>query len=967
MNTTPSKTQQLIVSIGALSVSCIALVVMTGWLTRDSTLTQIHAEWAPMQFNAALCFLLGSIAIHMESRSSRPPTLLLGSIVLTVGALTVLQYALAFNFGLDELFVRAHFHTKTSHPGRMAPGTAFCFTALGIYLVACVHLTQHLARLGRLLAGAILFSFGIIALIGYALGIEQAYAWEEYTRMSVLTASALTILGTALLASRWSRDRAYKAVLVVTLAGTVLSLAALHLNRGAELLAFRARLSLDSSLPVWILQKDAGMALRYLQSAGAFIESSQEITAEEFERFIGKVAGDVLSVAQYEWVPLVSQENRKTFEDDISSESGGTYMIHEKNPDGSLRVAADRPSYYPVKYMVPAQRHSSRLGLDLSSEPGSFATIRSALERGRLTVSSPIISHTQARAGQRRIYYAAYPVRAPQGGGYIGIVGGIVDTQGFLDRSLAGLPDTGLDLFIFDTTEDPDGILIAQSISKGHRGHFETRPYRLRSQPLPSTSALQTLPIAGRTYTVLCVPTERYMLQFTALPWIALIVSYGMTVSTAFFIYWLTDRSDHLKRAKRFLEIQTGVGRLLQEENSLGDIARGVLQILCRNSPWSVGGFWLVGPSGLLYCSAFWISPGHQYRRFESASLSPDCRHDQSLIGRIWKSGHHEWIPDISKTPDSLRREAAVADGISSGIGFPIHIRNRVVGVIDLYSRAHQEPDLELLHVLAAAGTAIGQYLLRLEAVSRLEEQRQDLERVNLELDSFVYTASHDLRAPLRAIGSFADFLEQDHGPKLDAQGRDYLSEIKKGVRRMAALIDDLLTLSRLSRIHNPYENVEMTSLAKEVLDRLGFDIDSSGVEVVVHDPLPTIRCDRIKMGELLINLIGNAVKYSSKLSGRRGRVEIGYLDRDAEHVLYVRDNGIGIEPKYHEQIFGMFKRLHTQEEYEGTGAGLSIVKRIVEEHRGRVWLESSPGKGSTFFFSIPKNIIERPGPENRS
>ncbi|PIU40877.1 MAG: hypothetical protein COS99_08200 [Candidatus Omnitrophica bacterium CG07_land_8_20_14_0_80_42_15] len=242
----------------------------------------------------------------------------------------------------------------------------------------------------------------------------------------------------------------------------------------------------------------------------------------------------------------------------------------------------------------------------------------------------------------------------------------------------------------------------------------------------------------------------------------------------------------------------------------------------------------------------------------------------------------------------------------------------------------------------------------------KVEEQKVLLEKVNKELDAFVYTASHDLRAPLRGISSFASFLEEDYKSKLDEQGKDYLNEIRKGADRMNRLIEDLLKLSRVSRIKNPYEDVDINELISSITERIKFDITHNKVDLKIHENIPIVHCDRIKLGEVFLNLINNAIKFSSKNNKENPKVEVGYLDGGEFHKFYVKDNGIGIDPKYHSQIFGLFKRLHSSDEYEGTGAGLSIVKKVIDDHGGNIWIDSEVGKGAAFYFTIPKDLVEK-------
>ena len=242
------------------------------------------------------------------------------------------------------------------------------------------------------------------------------------------------------------------------------------------------------------------------------------------------------------------------------------------------------------------------------------------------------------------------------------------------------------------------------------------------------------------------------------------------------------------------------------------------------------------------------------------------------------------------------------------------------------------------------------------EKKAELEEQHKLLEEANRELDSFTHTVSHDLQAPLRGVSSFATFLEEDYKDKLDGEAVGYLKEIREGTARMSNLIQDLLALSRISRIKNPFEEVDISELIEVVRKRIEFDINKHKVDLKIHQGMPTIVCDRIKLTEVFLNLINNAIKFSSKQE-TSPVVEVCYYDDDECHKFSVKDNGIGIDPKYHDQVFGIFKRLHSTDEFEGSGAGLSIVKKVIDDHKGRVWIESEAGKGTTFLFTIPKDL----------
>jgi signal transduction histidine kinase len=235
-----------------------------------------------------------------------------------------------------------------------------------------------------------------------------------------------------------------------------------------------------------------------------------------------------------------------------------------------------------------------------------------------------------------------------------------------------------------------------------------------------------------------------------------------------------------------------------------------------------------------------------------------------------------------------------------------------------------------------------------------LARANEQLGRINKELKDFTYVVSHDLKEPLRTVAAFSTFLAEDYGSALVGEGADYLKHISEASRRLGNLIEDLLALSRAGRVmHAPrafaWEDV-LATVRADMAQRLQASQNSFRVE----EPLPAVVGDQNRVVQLLTNLVTNGLKYNNR---ERREVVFGAspADEGGLATLFVRDNGIGIEPQYHEQIFQMFKRLHTRDEFDGTGAGLAICKRIVEAHGGRLWVESQPGQGTTFWFTLPR------------
>ena len=250
---------------------------------------------------------------------------------------------------------------------------------------------------------------------------------------------------------------------------------------------------------------------------------------------------------------------------------------------------------------------------------------------------------------------------------------------------------------------------------------------------------------------------------------------------------------------------------------------------------------------------------------------------------------------------------------------------------------------------------------------ARLLNRSIELSRSNQELDDFAYIASHDLKEPLRGIHNYSTFLLEDYGDKLDATGKERLQTLTRLTVRMEALINDLLHFSRVGRVELATVKSDLNRVVADVLDTLHISLEERGVEVRIPRPLPTVVCDETRVGELFRNLITNAAKYNDKA---QKWIEISVsptASPDEGTVFYVRDNGIGIREKHFETIFRIFKRLHGRDKYGGgTGAGMSIVKKIVEGHGGRIWLESAEGEGTTFYFTLHRNS-GREGPSKVS
>ncbi|QKG56869.1 GAF domain-containing protein [Hymenobacter sp. BRD128] len=266
------------------------------------------------------------------------------------------------------------------------------------------------------------------------------------------------------------------------------------------------------------------------------------------------------------------------------------------------------------------------------------------------------------------------------------------------------------------------------------------------------------------------------------------------------------------------------------------------------------------------------------------------------------------------------------------------------------------------LHISDVRLKVFNELHARAQALGRLNTE---LERSNDELDSFAYVASHDLKEPLRGIHNYSLFLLEDYADKLDDDGVNKLQTLVRLSQRMEGLIEGLLQLSRVGRQDLTPTTVDLNELLAEVLELLQPRLEQTHTTVEIDGPLPTMQADRVRVQEVFSNLLTNAIKYSDQptktvvVGLAPASISVpGAADSSAYHVFYVQDFGIGIDPKHHENIFKLFKRLHAQEKYGGgTGAGLAIAKKMVEKHGGRLWVASALGHGATFYFALPKEL----------
>ena len=239
----------------------------------------------------------------------------------------------------------------------------------------------------------------------------------------------------------------------------------------------------------------------------------------------------------------------------------------------------------------------------------------------------------------------------------------------------------------------------------------------------------------------------------------------------------------------------------------------------------------------------------------------------------------------------------------------------------------------------------------RKAAERRLQAAHDELARSNAELEQFAYVASHDLQEPLRMVASYTQLLGKRYGERLEGDAKEFMAYIVDGAARMKQLIEDLLAYSRVGTRGREFKPVKLESVVARARTNLRASIEESGAQLT-HGPLPEVEADEMQLVQLMQNLVGNAIKFRGESAPR---IHVSSIEKENEWEIAVRDNGIGIEPQYFERIFMVFQRLHDKGQFPGTGIGLAICKKVVDRHGGRIWVESAPGQGCCFKFTLPK------------
>ena len=415
-------------------------------------------------------------------------------------------------------------------------------------------------------------------------------------------------------------------------------------------------------------------------------------------------------------------------------------------------------------------------------------------------------------------------------------------------------------------------------------------------------------------------------------------------------------RREQMARAEA--EMMADISRRISSSLDLDQVLQAIVESTQRLVDADMSHIKLLDANGELRTAAI---IGNRTQAFADRVLPAGA----GLGGRVLASGQpcqsDDYLADTRVVRDTGADRAVSDEGIVSALVAPIQRGEETVGVLFVSSRrrrhfaAGEVALLERLSSQAATALANAQAYAREQAArAELADRTRALEAKTAEQDAFIYTVSHDLKAPLVSIQGMAELLEQDASPRLLDDDRFYISRIVENARRLAALLEDLLTLSRVGRADTEPLTVELGSVVESAREHLLVQVARRDAKICVAAPLPPARGNPVRLEEVFTNLIDNAIKYTPQ--DRRPEIEIGARAAGDLVECWIDDNGVGIEPEQRERVFGLFQRLADGKRLHaaGTGVGLAIVARIVQVHGGRVWIEPSAAGGSSFHFTLP-------------
>ncbi len=971
------------VELALAGMMLMALIAMWGWVSHTTRLVQVRPHYALIQFNTALCmFTLALAMLALIERHARLPQAL-ALLVLVVSGLTLLEYVAGVGLGIDTLLMNPFMTATASTPGRMGVNAALALfiAALSILALSQARLSPKAATLVGL-GGSAVFALGTVPLLGYVSGIEEAYRFGMFTRMSLPSSCCFLLLGPIITLYAAHRSRT--------------------LHQWLPLIGFfsLATISLAVSIAVDIHERE--QIRRLLQER---VDERAADYAGRLQDLYGALNRIALRWEAADGTPeRLWRADVESYRQDVPYLAGISWL----DADGRLQ------------WISPEAGSEKLIGRKLTEDPARAPTILRAIREQAAQVTPPVQLFYNHGLGY--LYVRPLMVHGAYGGTLVSVItipkmidtlsrkGGNEDDYYYAldyhgNRLVSDFPSNDKALAAWKVTAEfpnlneryqlvlyPRRSFLAAQQSRVAAAVFGVGfllsllvalTIKLLLRERRQASLLSTAEQFNRTittsasYLIIAVDTQGTVLLFNPEAERALGYAAEEIVGQTTPMLWhdAAQVEDYLRQ----LRLQTGkeqltgmdaftyealhYGRSEQEWSFTrkdGTAFPGRLSVTPRRD----GQGNLLGFLGIVKDMT---QQKQQEARLRSSEETFRLAMAYSSVGMALVSPNGRWLEvnqalcdivgyereELRATnfqtithPDDLQADLELVQEMIEGKRKSYQLEKRY-----FHKLGHEIRILLSVSLVRHEDGSPKYFISMIQDISDREKLIAQLQQTNVELEQFAYVASHDLQEPLRMVTSFVGLIGTQYGNMLDAAGHEYINIAVEAAKRMQLLITDLLAYARIGRESQLTTDIDCDVEMHHVLLNLGNAIQGAKADIDIG-PMPVIRGNPVEFLRLMQNLIGNGIKFHRP--GVTPAIKVRAVQQGTEWVFTVADNGIGLKPDYYERIFQPFKRLHTQQEYQGSGIGLAVCRKIVENLGGRIWVDSVLGEGTKISFTVP-------------
>lgn len=934
------------ISLSAAIITIIfGFLVITGWILDIQVLKSIRSDYVTIKFNSALCFVLaGAVILLILPERNRYKLKwiadILSGLIFLIGSITLFEYLFNIDLFIDQLFIKDDPEALLTYaPGRMALNSAINFIIISVSLFFSGKVDEKSAYYSQLLA-LVAGLVGLASLLGYGYGISELYGFSNYTKISIITVILFLIIGIGIIMIR--PHKGFMKTITEDAAGGYMARKILpfaifipiflvwlrkplekigFLDPGYDIHQFSILYISLLIILIWFIAEKINKTERSrLEAKEKLIES-----VEKYRTLI-EVSSDAIFINYKNRVEYLNPAALKLFGAEDESQIIGKSPFSLFHPDFHQKIQEriskmiENNETVPVLHEKIIRLDSSLVDVEVTATPFAYkgdtaiqVILRDISER---VESDSLLRETQQRFRATFNQAAVGIALVAPDGRWLQVNQRFCDITGYSSHEL-------LQLTFQDVTYPDD---------------------------LPADLRYVEQMLSGQISDYMM--EKRYIRKDKSNIWVNLTVSLVKDEQDKpkYFISLVEDISARKNSEEEIKVINTRLQVLIEALSNLASArnieqVRSIIATSARNLT-GADGATIVFADGdqSYYAEEDAVEPLWVGRRFPL---------NECISGWVMLNNQHVVIPDIyadNRIPHHIYRPTFV----KSLVMVPVKTAKPIAAIGNYWREWHEasENEIRLLQSLAdAAGSVIDNITLYEDLEKRVEHRTRELHIVNKELESFAYTVSHDLRAPLRAISGFTKILLEDYSNNWDEEANRLFNVIRVNSEKMNQLIDDLLAFSRVGRAEMLQAKVSMKQLADQVVFEIQANNNYSNVQITIGQ-LPDSYGDQPLLKQVWTNLISNAFKYSSK--ARKPEIHIGSMEKDHQTTYFIKDNGVGFNMEYKDKLFNVFERLHNTREFEGTGVGLAIVQRIVQRHGGNVWAEGEENKGATFYFSLP-------------